>query len=90
MKQRAKKEKVTLSLSRDILAAVDNVVRQAHISRSSLVESVLEEWYEQELREQLSQEAAEYYQSLTAKERREEEAIARFSTKAARKVWEDE
>jgi metal-responsive CopG/Arc/MetJ family transcriptional regulator len=87
MRQKAKKERVTLSLNSDILAAVDELVKQSHLSRSGVVESVLEDWYEQERRDQLSREAAEYYRSLSARERREEAAIAKYATKAARKVW---
>jgi len=87
MRRNVKKDRVTLSLSSDILTAVDRVVQSSHLSRSGVIESVLEEWYEEELRSQLSRDAAEYYQSLNAQERREEEAIAKFGSKAARKIW---
>jgi metal-responsive CopG/Arc/MetJ family transcriptional regulator len=87
MRQRVRKEKVTLSLSSDILAAIDKIVESSHLSRSGVVEDVLEDWVEQERRNQLSQEAAEYYKSLTPEERREDVAIARFGTKTAKKVW---
>jgi hypothetical protein len=87
MRWTAKKERVTLSLSNHILTAIDKTVESSRLSRSGVVEGILEGWYEQEMREQLSREAAEYYQSLTAKERREEAAIAKSSLDAARQVW---
>lgn len=91
MSGRVSKQRVTLSLSSNVLAAIDEVVKRSHLSRSGLVESVLEDWYEQELRDQLSREAAEYYKSLTAKEHQEEVAIARYAKKVAMKAWaEDE
>lgn len=48
MRQKAKKEKVTLSLNHDLVAALDRMVEQSHLSRSRLVESVLQQWYEED------------------------------------------
>ena len=54
-----------------------------HLSRSGVVERILKEWCEEGLRDQLSREAAEHYQSLTVIEQDEDTAIAKFGTRTA-------
>ena len=81
------KAKVSITLAEDVLARVDAEVRKNPGDNRS---SVIERWLRQASRtaaaSALREETVRYYESLEADERSEDEAIARATSKAARRV----
>ena len=84
------KLKVTLSLDRGLLGAVDAAVkREVAESRSAAVEDALRVWQLEHKRHQLERAVEAYYRSLTAREQREDRAWSRWASRQAKRVWED-
>ncbi|HET7294046.1 MAG TPA: ribbon-helix-helix protein, CopG family [Vicinamibacteria bacterium] len=86
----ATRVKISVSLPRDLVARIDRAARAAARSRSR----VLEGWLRTTAREREAQEleaaTIAYYEGLTAEERSEDEAVARASTLAARRLRVDD
>ena len=86
----SRRVKISVSLPRDLVARIDRAARVEARSRSR----VLEGWLSARARESaaLELEAAtvEYYESLTAADRREDEAMAAASSAAARRLRVDD
>jgi metal-responsive CopG/Arc/MetJ family transcriptional regulator len=78
---------VSITLAPDLLRAVDAAVRkQSHLSRSAIIESWLRRAARLELEDRLRDETIAYYESLSREERREDVAIARAASRAARRL----
>ena len=75
--------KISVSLPSDLVARIDSAARSEARSRSR----VLEGWLRASARERAAREleaaTIAYYESLTAEDRREEEAMASASSRAA-------
>jgi metal-responsive CopG/Arc/MetJ family transcriptional regulator len=86
----APRVKISVSLPRDLVARIDGAARAESRSRSR----VLEAWLSASAREKAARdlEAATiaYYESLTPEDRREDEAMAQASTRAARRLSIDD
>ena len=84
------KAKVSITLSEDILARVDAEVRKSPSENRS---SVIERWLRRASRaaavSALREETVRYYEALESDERSEDEAIARATSKSARRVRYD-
>ena len=84
------KLKVTLSLDRSLLGAVDAAVKdEAAGSRSAAVEEALRLWQLEHKRHRLEREVEVYYRSLTSRERREDRAWAQMSGRHVKRLWEE-
>lgn len=84
------KIKVTLSLDRGLVGAVDEAVKREDAdSRSAAVEEALRVWQLEQKRLQLEHDVQAYYHSLTAKERREDRAWTKFAGRHARRLWQE-
>jgi metal-responsive CopG/Arc/MetJ family transcriptional regulator len=81
--------KISISLSRDLVARIDRAARAEARPRSR----VLEDWLRRTARENAARDLEEatvaYYESLTADERREDAAMATASSRAARHLAVD-
>lgn len=84
-----KRRRITLSLSGEIVARVDQAARRSRAPRSQIVEEWLRERDQRAEREQLDAQWTEYYASRPKKERGEDEAIARASGRAAKRTRYD-
>jgi metal-responsive CopG/Arc/MetJ family transcriptional regulator len=86
----SRRVKISVSLPRDLVARMDRTARVEARSRSR----VLEGWLRATARESAAREVeaatVEYYESLTATERREDEAMAAASSAAARRMRVDD
>lgn len=83
------KLKVTLSLDRTLIGAVDEAVKcELADSRSAAVEEAIRIWRLEQRRQQIEQEVVAYYRSLTAAERREDRSWARAGVQHAKRRWE--
>ena len=81
------KYKVSITLAPDLLRAVDAAAkRQSHLNRSAIIESWLRRGARLELEDRLRDETIAYYESLTREEKREDAAIARAASRAARRL----
>jgi metal-responsive CopG/Arc/MetJ family transcriptional regulator len=81
------KHKVSITLAPELLRAVDAAVRKrSHLSRSAIIEGWLRRGARMELEDRLRDETIAYYQSLTREETREDAAIARAASRAARRL----
>ena len=69
----SKREKVTISISSDRLAQLDEIVVARDTNRSALVEEALAVWEER----QLKQELVEGYRAMAAEDRKTAEANLR-------------
>jgi metal-responsive CopG/Arc/MetJ family transcriptional regulator len=86
----SRRVKISVSLPRDLVARIDRTARVEARSRSR----VLEGWLNATARETAAREVeaatVEYYESLTAADRREDLAMAAASSAAARRLRIDE
>jgi metal-responsive CopG/Arc/MetJ family transcriptional regulator len=90
MRSETAKAKVTVSVARSLVSAVDDAVRHREAnSRSAVVEDALRLWRLEHKRAHLEQEVERYYRSLSAKERQEDQQWARFASRQAKRLWED-
>ena len=82
--------KVTITLSSKVLESLENAQKMLQIpSRSQAIEEAILEWIKEKKREQIEQEIADYYHSLTKREIKEDAAWAKISARSAPKVWKD-
>jgi metal-responsive CopG/Arc/MetJ family transcriptional regulator len=86
----SRRVKISVSLPRDLVARMDRTARVEARSRSR----VLEGWLRATARESAAREVeaatVEYYESLTATDRHEDEAMAAASSAAARRLRVDD
>ena len=85
----AKKEKVTVSVDAQLLNIVDSYVeevKEAGVSRSSIVEHALGLW-KQEMRNEFD---AAYYSSQSAALKADNESWSRVTTEAAKRTFKAE
>ncbi len=86
----AVKEKVTVSITPELVDAVDQEVRAHHAdSRSAVVEEALRLWRVEQQRRAIEQGTEAYYRSRSHKEQREDQAWARLATRHAKRLWND-
>ncbi len=81
----ARKLKVSVSLSEDLVSAIDQQV-DATNSRSSIIEHLLRQAGRMQTEDALAKATVAYYQSLDDDARSEDAALARASSLSARKV----
>ena len=86
----ARKLKVSLTLSADLLELVDRNARRRNDTRSGVVEQWLRRAVSAAVEKQLENATAEYYLSLRGDERVEDDALARALSKAAQHVSYDD
>ena len=80
------KTKVSVSVETDLLREVDRVA--GYPSRSAVFEQALAGWLRQQRRAQLDRSIEDYYLSLTAVERAEDEVWASTGDDAVRRLWD--
>jgi hypothetical protein len=85
----ARKLKVSLTLSADVLALVDRDAVQRGATRSSVVEHWLRRAANSAHERAIEDATVAYYRSLDRDERAEEEALARSLSVAARRIAYD-
>jgi metal-responsive CopG/Arc/MetJ family transcriptional regulator len=86
----AAKVKISITLSRDLVERIDEeAARQPSLSRSGVIEMWLRRGARADASRALEDDTIRYYESLTANERAEDEAIARASSRAARRIRYD-
>lgn len=86
----ASKAKVTVSVERALVLAVDEAVRHHEAdSRSAVMEQALQLWRLEQKRMRLEREVEEYYRSRSLKERSEDHEWARLTSHQAKRLWEE-
>lgn len=86
----AVKEKVTLSIDRDLVSAVDHEVSIHHAdSRSAVVEGALRLWHLEQRRRAIEAGVERYYRSQSVKEKREDRSWSRFAIRSAKRLWDE-
>ena len=81
------RSKLSITLAPDLIRAVDRAARKhSRRSRSAVIESWLRRAARMESEDQLRTETIAYYESLSAEERKENAAIARSTSRAARRL----
>ena len=84
------KSKVTLSLDRGLLGAVDEAVKHDIAdSRSAAVEEAIRLWQLEQRRRRIEQEVEAYYRAQTPAEQWDDRAWARVAGRYAKRLWED-
>ena len=73
------RERVTVSLSSDALACLDNLKKQRRVSRSRALEILLAEWRKQERRRAFAAEARAFFGKKSPEAREEAEAFERMA-----------
>lgn len=86
----AAKLKVSLTLSADVVALVDRDALRRKNTRSGIIEQWLRRAANVAVESELVEATAAYYTSLGREEAAEDEAIARASSKASRRVSYDD
>lgn len=82
--------KISVSLPRDLVARIDSVARAEARSRSRVLEGWLRATSRDRAARELEAATIAYYESLTADDRREEEAMGRAASRAARRLRVDD
>ncbi len=85
----ARKLKVSVTLSADVLALVDRDARRRSETRSGVIEQWLRRVASATIEKEIEHETAAYYEALRGSERVEDEALARGLSEAARRVSYD-
>lgn len=80
------RKRVTLSLSGEIVARVDQAARRLRTPRSQIVEQWLRASQAQARAEAMDQQWEKYYGALSAAEKSDDEALSRALTRATRRV----
>lgn len=81
------RSKLSITLAPDLIRAVDREARKhSRGSRSAVIESWLRRAARMNLEDQLRTATISYYESLSAEERKEDAALARSASRAARKL----
>ena len=90
MRGMSAKAKVTVSVERDLVSAVDEAVRHHQAdSRSAIVEGALRLWQLEQKRMWLEQQVEHYYRSRSPKERQEDRQWTTLASRQATRLWED-
>lgn len=85
------RSKLSISLAPDLVRAVDRAAKKSvGLSRSSVIETWLRRAAGMDLEDQLRAETIAYYEQLSTKDRKEDAAIARSASRAARKLGLDD
>ena len=85
------KTKVSVTLASDLVKAVDRTAkRYPGASRSSVIEAWLRRAARMDAEDRLRAETIQYYESLSARERKEDAAIAGAASRAARRLELDD
>jgi metal-responsive CopG/Arc/MetJ family transcriptional regulator len=82
-------KRLTVSLPEDLVKELDRCSRKAGTSRSGLVEEWLRRGAREHVTRELHKEIEAYYGNRTAEDIREDDAIAKASTRAARRLTID-
>jgi metal-responsive CopG/Arc/MetJ family transcriptional regulator len=84
--------KISVSLPRDLVAAVDDQARQAGppANRSAVIEAWLRQGARRHEEQRLEDEVVAYYRSLDSEARAEDRAIGKATSRAARRLTIDE
>ena len=86
----SRRVKISVSLPRDLVVRIDRTARLEARSRSRVLESWLSAAARESAARELEAATVEYYESLTAADRREDQAMAAASSAAARRLRVDE
>ena len=86
----SRRVKISVSLPRDLVARIDRTARVEARSRSRVLEGWLSATERQSAARDLEAATVEYYESLTAADGREDEAMAAASSAAARRLRIDD
>jgi metal-responsive CopG/Arc/MetJ family transcriptional regulator len=85
----APKAKITLTLSKDLVQQIDELVKSPRArSRSQLVEDAIRRWLHEHAREELERQTEAYYLSLSEAEREEDREWTETAAQAAGPLWE--
>ncbi len=86
----APKAKITLTLSRDLVQQIDELLQSPGArSRSQLVEDAIRRWLREHAKEELERQTEAYYLSLSEAEQEEDREWTETAAQAARPLWEE-
>ena len=86
---RSSKTKVTVTLSRDLVRKLDELLDTPEASsRSQLVEEALRRWLYDEAKEDLERQTELYYHSLSEAERKEDRQWSKVAAHSAKHLWD--
>lgn len=84
------KAKVSLTLDREILEALDRETASGRkANRSEMVESVLRAWIRMRKKQKLDRAIADYYRSLSAADAKEEARWAELADDTVTHLWDE-
>lgn len=78
--------KISVTMAADLLSGIDREASAAGGNRSAVIERLLRRGVQGEKLARLENSTAEYYDSLTAREKAGDEALAKASGRAARRL----
>jgi metal-responsive CopG/Arc/MetJ family transcriptional regulator len=89
VKTRSPKAKVTVTLSLDLVRRLDQLLDAPEAaSRSQLIEEALRRWLYDQAKEELERQTEEYYHSLSAAERNEDQQWSKVTAHSAKHLWD--
>ncbi|PWB79346.1 MAG: hypothetical protein C3F08_06980 [Candidatus Methylomirabilota bacterium] len=85
----ARKSKVTVTLSPDVVRQLDAVLSSPEAgSRSQLVEEALRQWLHDHAQRELERQVAQYYGALPEDELKEDQQWSLAAARSARRLWD--
>lgn len=87
--RRARKVRVTATLDRGVVEALDRAAKQHGLdSRSRALEAALKHWLREQRQREIDREIEAYYRSLTPAEKREHKEWTDFASRQAARLWD--
>ena len=84
-----RKEKLTVTISGDLVNKIDEIAKEKGTPRSQVMEEMLRDSLQKTKIKAIEKDIEAYYLSLTKKEKKEDGEWAKIATESAKKAWND-
>ncbi len=88
-KNAARKAKLTVTISGDVINEIDEIAKEKGTPRSQVMEEALRDWLLKSKKEAIEKDIEAYYLSLSEKEKREDRQWTKIAAESAKRMWND-
>ncbi len=85
----ARKAKLTVTISNDVVTEIDEIVKEKGTPRSQIMEEMLRNWLNYSKRKEIEKNIEVYYLSLSKKEKKEDKEWLKITKESAKRIWND-
>ncbi|GAB4416912.1 MAG: hypothetical protein OHK0032_12930 [Thermodesulfovibrionales bacterium] len=83
------KEKITITISGDVVGEIDKIAEERKAPRSKVMEEILKDWLLNFRKRAIEREIEKYYLSLTDNEKKEDKRWTAVASESAKRTWDD-